>query len=112
MPILASPVLLVGRRDAAWVAEVLDDLIERHYFASTPAIAERATMLAAECREVLTGGQQAPERYLTFKQAAMIGCVSLSTIRRRVRAGVLPVVRDGGVVRVRESDVRALLEAS
>jgi excisionase family DNA binding protein len=40
--------------------------------------------------------------------AAELSC-SLATVKRRVRAGALPVVRDGRLVRVRASDLDCYL---
>jgi len=43
---------------------------------------------------------------LSFSEAAgELGC-SVSTLRRRVRAGSLPVFEDGGLRRIREDDLR------
>jgi excisionase family DNA binding protein len=45
-------------------------------------------------------------RLLTLDQVAdELGC-SISTVKRRVRHGVLPVFKDDGIVRVREADLR------
>lgn len=46
------------------------------------------------------------ERLLRLEEAADVLGVSVRTLRRRVAAGALPVFRDGGVVRVREVDLR------
>lgn len=45
------------------------------------------------------------EALLTLDQAAgYLGC-SRATVKRRIRSGVLPAMRDGRLVRVRESDL-------
>lgn len=45
-------------------------------------------------------------RLVTYEEAAdALGC-SVSTIRRRIRMGLLPVYVDGGLRRVREDDLR------
>jgi len=51
------------------------------------------------------------ERLLTFEEAARELRCSLATVKRRVRAGELPVFRDGRIVRVRSTDLeRFILE--
>jgi excisionase family DNA binding protein len=48
---------------------------------------------------------------LTMPEVAEELSCSLATVKRRVRSGALPVVRDGRIVRVRTSDLeRYLLE--
>ena len=43
---------------------------------------------------------------LTLRQAAqLLGC-SIATVKRRIAAGSLPAFKDGGLVRVREDDLR------
>ena len=49
------------------------------------------------------------EPMLTIRQAAEIFNVSIKTVWRRIDDGKLPVVRDGRVVRVRQSDLRAYI---
>jgi excisionase family DNA binding protein len=45
-------------------------------------------------------------RLLTLAEVAdELGC-SVPTVKRRVRAGALPIFRDGRLVRVREADLR------
>lgn len=45
------------------------------------------------------------DRLLTLREAAaVLGC-GLTSIKRRVAAGQLPVFRDGRIVRVRERDL-------
>lgn len=41
---------------------------------------------------------------MTVAEVAALRAVSVETIRRRIRAGVLPVVRDGNRVRIRRTD--------
>jgi excisionase family DNA binding protein len=46
------------------------------------------------------------DRLLTLDEVARtIGC-SVATVKRRVRAGLIPVFRDGRIVRLREADLR------
>ncbi len=50
-------------------------------------------------------------RLLTLTEASrFLGC-SVATVRRRVQAGALPVVIDGGLYRILESDLRAYIQA-
>jgi excisionase family DNA binding protein len=46
------------------------------------------------------------ERLLTLTETADLLGVSVATVKRRVRAGAVPVFRDGKIVRVRECDLR------
>lgn len=56
-----------------------------------------------------TAKREPQEPLLTIKQTALILTVSIKTVRRRIDDGKLPVVRDGRVVRVRPSDLRAYI---
>jgi excisionase family DNA binding protein len=47
------------------------------------------------------------EPLLTIKEVARIQQTCERTIRRRVASGELPAIRDGRLIRVRESDLRA-----
>jgi excisionase family DNA binding protein len=56
------------------------------------------------------GGDRVSERpLLTFYEAARMLDCSLKTLRRRVDAGLLPVYRDGRIVRVRRVDLDAYI---
>lgn len=46
------------------------------------------------------------ERLLTIKEAAQRLNMSLKTVNRRIKAGDLPVIRDGRIVRIRPDDLR------
>jgi excisionase family DNA binding protein len=48
---------------------------------------------------------------LTFYEAAQMLDCSLKTLRRRIDAGLLPVYRDGRIVRVRRVDVDEYIAA-
>jgi len=50
-----------------------------------------------------------PEPMLTIAQTAKILNASLKTVRRRIAAGELPVIRDGRLLRVRPDDLRAFI---
>jgi excisionase family DNA binding protein len=45
------------------------------------------------------------ERLLTLPDAAEQLACSLATLKRRIRAGQLPVFRDGRLIRVRQQDL-------
>ncbi len=108
MAVLKAPIVIIGERDARWLAAVLDDLVERR--ALPPALVERARVLAGDCLVVVSGGQPAAEVLLTFSEAATLAHVSVSTMRRWVSSGrVVPAVRSGGVVRLRRGDVERLV---
>ena len=47
------------------------------------------------------------ERLLTLAETAIVLRCSLDTVKRRIRSGVIPVFRDGRIVRVRELDLRS-----
>ena len=53
----------------------------------------------------------ARERLLTLPDAAEILGLSLKTLRRRVAAGDLPVIRDGRLVRVHPNDLERYIAA-
>jgi excisionase family DNA binding protein len=44
-------------------------------------------------------------RLLTVEEVAEFLCVSIKTVRRRIEAGELPVIRDGRLVRVHPNDL-------
>jgi excisionase family DNA binding protein len=110
--VLVPPLVVIGERDAAWVAEMLDMVIRSGYFQRMPNLGERAVSLVSECRYVATSGQAAAElspagdnRLMTYAQAARVLNVSTRTVRRRVAEGTLPVVRIGALVRFRPADL-------
>ena len=49
------------------------------------------------------------EPLLTIEECAAILNTSIKTVRRRITDKELPVIRDGGVVRVRPDDLRAYI---
>jgi len=49
------------------------------------------------------------EQLLLIKAAAELLNMSTKTLRRRIKSGELPVVRDGRVVRIRPKDLRAYI---
>jgi excisionase family DNA binding protein len=105
MAVIVVPFAAVEARDAGWLGDVLTDLLERGYFDTAPALAERARRLVAECQFVVSGGQRDVESLLTYGQAANVLNVSVSTLRRMVSDGRVPVVRIGAAVRLRRSDL-------
>ena len=50
-------------------------------------------------------------RLLTLQDAAGILNTSMKTLRRRIDAGDLPVIRDGRIVRVHPNDVERYIAA-
>lgn len=52
-----------------------------------------------------------PRALLTIRQATEILQVSLKTVRRRIKAGELPVIRDGNIVRIDPDDLSAYIAA-
>ena len=48
--------------------------------------------------------EQSPDDLLTTAEAAVLRKVSVETVRRSIRAGTLPVVRQGRAVRIRRCD--------
>jgi excisionase family DNA binding protein len=103
MAVITSPALVLGVRDARWLAAVLGDLLDRRYF--PPGLAERAALVAHDCRTVATGGQGEAEPLLTYGQAAIVANVSERTMRRLVASGRVPAVRLGAAVRIRREDL-------
>ncbi len=54
--------------------------------------------------------EQRPEKLLSLSDTAdVLGC-SLKTIRRRVKAGELATIRDGGLVRVHPEDLQRYIQ--
>jgi len=51
------------------------------------------------------------EPLLTLKEVAVALDASIKTVRRRIDAGELPVVRDGRLIRVRPPDLRTYIAA-
>jgi excisionase family DNA binding protein len=49
------------------------------------------------------------EPLLTIKQAAELLNMSEKTVRRRIETKDLPVIRDGGSIRIRPDDLRAYI---
>lgn len=56
-------------------------------------------------------GEVALPRLLTINAAAAILGCSLKTLRRRIEAGDLPVIRDGRLVRVHPQDLSRYVAA-
>ena len=52
---------------------------------------------------------ETPEPLLTIEQAARILNTSVRTVRRRISAHDLPVIRDDRIVRVRPEDLRSYI---
>lgn len=50
------------------------------------------------------------QRYVSLAEGAAIVGVSVDTLRRRIRAGVLPAVRDGKLIRVLPEDLYSLFK--
>ena len=50
-------------------------------------------------------------RLLTLQDAAGILNTSMKTLRRRIDAGQLPVIRDGRIVRVHPADLQRYISA-
>ena len=55
----------------------------------------------------MTKMPNAAEPLLTIKQVAEQLNVSVKTVRRRIKTGLLAVIRDGGIVRVRQRDLQS-----
>ncbi len=51
------------------------------------------------------------EPLMTVKEVAAAMNASEKTIRRRIAAGELPVIRDGRLIRIRPKDYRSYLES-
>jgi excisionase family DNA binding protein len=49
------------------------------------------------------------QRLLTIEEAAGVLNVSPKTIRRRIRAGEMAVIRDGRIIRIRPEDLARYL---
>jgi excisionase family DNA binding protein len=120
MSVLPAPLVVIGERDAAWLAQVLEDLLRRGYFtsASTPLLGERAASLVQDCRAVATHGQRGAcadavddAVLVTYQEAARLTSLSPRTLRRRVAEGSLPCVRVGSAVRLRRADLERLGDA-
>ncbi len=45
------------------------------------------------------------QRLLTLQDACAILAISIKTLRRRIGAGELPVIRDGRIIRVHPNDL-------
>ena len=50
-------------------------------------------------------------RLLTLQESALILKTSMKTLRRRIDAGQLPVIRDGRIVRVHPRDLERYISA-
>lgn len=61
----------------------------------------------AEPTAAQRGREPVPERLLTIRDVANLQQTCERTIRRRIASGELPVIRDGRLVRIRPSDLRA-----
>ncbi len=57
----------------------------------------------------MTKRDDVPEPLMTVKELAADMKASEKTVRRRIAAGELPVIRDGGLIRIRQKDYRAYL---
>jgi excisionase family DNA binding protein len=98
--VLSAPAVVITARDARWLAGVLEDLLERGYFAGHDAVRDRAVEVFNELNFVANGGQRLDELYSVRDAAAMLKC-STSTVRRRLEDGTLERVNVGRMVRVR-----------
>ncbi len=59
----------------------------------------------------MTKRDDVPEPLMTVKEVATGIIASEKTIRRRIAAGELPVIRDGRLIRIRPKDYRSYLES-
>ncbi len=59
----------------------------------------------------MTKRDDVSEPLMTVKELAADMKVSEKTVRRRIAAGELPVIRDGGLIRIRPKDYRSYLES-
>jgi excisionase family DNA binding protein len=108
--------VLVGGNDAALLATLLDDLVQRRYLAHMPWLEERARSLAADFASCAANGGQVEEvrtssgddGLVTYREAADFLCMGVRTLHRRVKDGTVPAVRLGSLVRFRRSDLEAL----
>jgi excisionase family DNA binding protein len=98
--VVRAPVVLIGQRDATWLAGVLGDLLARDYFRDHEALRDRVVEVVNELQEVGNPGH-ARAQLLSIKQSAAVLNCSTSTIRRRLDDGVLERVQVGSLVRVR-----------
>ncbi len=57
----------------------------------------------------MTKRDDVPEILMTVKEVATGMKASEKTIRRRIAAGELPVIRDGRMIRIRPKDYRSYL---
>ena len=55
---------------------------------------------------------RAPERLLLIKEAAELCRCSEKTIRRRIKAGLLPVIRNGRLVKIDPRDLAKFLNST
>src|SRR5262245_25372226 len=104
-PLLEVPLVVIGRRDAGWLSDVLADLIASHYFErrGLPALGVRAQVVV-DSLAVVAGrsGQREDGRevaghsaFISCKEAAAMLNVSTRTIRRRIGDGTIPATRLG-----------------
>ena len=59
----------------------------------------------------MTKSNEVSEPLMTVKDVAADMKASEKTVRRRIAAGELPVIRDGRMIRIRPKDYRAYLES-
>ncbi len=59
----------------------------------------------------MTKRDDVPEPLMTVKEVATGMNASEKTVRRRIGAGELPVIRDGRMIRIRPKDYRRYIES-
>jgi hypothetical protein len=102
--LLEAPVSIVTRRDAGWLATLIAAAHEVGWFANTPALQQRALLVADEFRQVCDNERQSAPRWLPVKEAAVVIGRSPRTIQRQAQAGVLESRKVGGMWRVQVDD--------
>lgn len=110
--LLRSPVVVIGARDAQWIADALEYLARVGHFAGAPALGERAVELVDDLSCVLGHASTDGQQLLSYKDAARSLGVSLSSVRRYVSSGRLPAVRVGGSVRIERSALEQFVEVA
>jgi hypothetical protein len=98
--VVNGPVAIVTSRDGRWLSALIAAALEVGWFDGTPALQQRAVVVADEFRQVCDNERHPSARWLPVKEAAVAIGRSPRTVQRQAQSGALEGRKVGGTWRV------------